>query len=125
MPPSAEPPLARLRHLLDAAVADPSEADAGAIADAAGEQFDLLRRTDMRSGVANMVRRLARLHASGDQAIDRDGWVLLRQAVDMLAKPGLVPGDVRRLDERLREIGLDVDYRPPMPVHEPAAKNPN
>src|SRR5579884_514775 len=114
MPHSAEPPLARLRRLLDLAVANPSAADARAIADAAGEQFGALNRTDMRSGIANIVRRLARLHASGDQAIGRDGWALLRQAVDMLARPGLAPADVRRLDERLREIGLDVDYRPPM-----------
>src|SRR4051794_9451716 len=125
MPRSAGPSLERLRALLDAAVADPANADGRAIADLAGEQFDALQRTDMRSGVANMVRRLARLHAAHDQPIGRDGWALLRQAVDMLGRAGLPPNDVRLLDERLQEVGLDVDYRPPMPTHEPSAQNPN
>jgi hypothetical protein len=118
-------PLDDLRALLDAAVADPDAADARAIAAAAAEQFAGVKRTDMRSGVANIIRRLAQLAASGDQPIGRDGWALLRQAADMLGRGGLGPDDVRQLDERLQELGLDVDYRPPMPAHEPSARNPN
>ena len=79
----------------------------------------------MRSGVANMIRRLAQLHNSNDQVVDRDGWALLRQAADMLTRPGLAPDDVRLLDERLQEVGLDVDYRPSMPAHQPSAQHPN
>lgn len=118
-------PLDDLRALLDEAVTDPDAADATAIAMAAAAQFAALKRTDMRSGVANIIRRLAQLAASSDQPIGRDGWALLRQAVDMLARPGLAPEEVRRLDERLQEIGLDVDYRSPMPAHEPGRQNPN
>ena len=121
----ARAPLDELRALLDAAVADPASADAQAIAEAAAAQFAGVKRTDMRSGVANIIRRLAQLAATGDQPIDRDGWALLRQAADMLARPGLAPDDVRRLDERLQEVGLDVDYRPPMPTHEPSRPTPN
>jgi hypothetical protein len=117
--------LERLRALLDAAVADPDGADARAIAQAAAEQFASVKRTDMRSGVANMVRRLAQLAADGDQPIGRDGWGLLRQAADMLETPGLAPVAIRRLDERLQELGLDVDMRRVMPTHQPAAQNPN
>jgi hypothetical protein len=118
-------PLDELRALLDAAVADPDTADARGIAAAAIEQFAGLKRTDMRSGIATIIRRLAQLHNSGDQPIGRDGWALLRQAADMLARPGLAPDDVRRLDDRLQELGLDVDYRPPMPAHEPSRQSPN
>lgn len=118
-------PLDDLRALLDAAIADPAAADASRVQAAAAEQFAQLKRTDMRSGVATIIRRLAQLHASGDQPIERDGWALLRQAADMLARPGLTPSDVRQLDERLQELGLDVDYRPAMPSHEPARQSPN
>jgi len=121
----ARAPLDELRALLDAAVADPDAADPQAVAAAAAAQFAALKRTDMRSGVANIIRRLAQLAASGDQPVERDGWALLRQAADMLTRPGLVPEDVRRLDERLQEIGLDVDYQPPMPAHQPGRPNPN
>jgi|SRR5579884_2327414 len=116
---SSGPSLDRLRALLDAAIADPARADGRAIAEAAGEQFAAVARTDMRSGVANIIRRLAQLHASGDQPIDRDGWALLRQAADLLTRGGVAPFDVRELDRRLQELGLDVDYRPTMPAHEP------
>jgi hypothetical protein len=121
----ARAPLDDLRALLDAAVANPDTADGRAIAGAAAEQFQAAKRTDMRSGVANMIRRLAELHANGDQPIGRDGWALLRQAADLLARGGLAPADVRGFDERLQELGLDVDYRPPMPAHEPSPKHPN
>jgi hypothetical protein len=125
MPGMPRGPLDELRALLDAAVADPAGADATRIQAAAAEQFAAFKRTDMRSGVATIIRRLAQLHANGDQTIERDGWALLRQAADLLARPGLAPADIRQLDERLQDLGLDVDYRPPMPVHEPSRQNPN
>ena len=53
-------PIERLRALLREAVEGRPDADA--IVEAAGVVFTSLRRTDMRSGIANMIRRLAHLH---------------------------------------------------------------
>jgi hypothetical protein len=117
-------PLDDLRALLDAAVADPTNADARAIATAATAQFQSLKRTDMRSGVANIIRRLAQLHADGDQPIPPAGWAILREAADLLGSGTVAPADVKRLDARLQEVGLDVDYRPPMPGHRPGVQHP-
>lgn len=116
-------PIAGLRGLLDRAAA--GEADPIAVADAAGAVFAALRRTDMRSGVANIVRRLAQLDASGDQPIPPEGWALLRDAAVLLDRPTVVPADVQRLDERLQELGLDVDFRPGSAPHQPGETNPN
>src|SRR5947209_3796973 len=102
-------PIARLRSLLERAAA--GQADATAIAEAAGAVFDALRRTDMRSGVANMIRRLAQLDLTGEQPIDAAGWRALAEAAALLERTDMAPTDVRALDERLRAIGLDVDRR--------------
>jgi hypothetical protein len=101
---------ARLRELLAAAEPDPR-----AVEQAAAAAFGQLKRTDMRSGIANMIRRLAQLAASGDQPIDPAGWRILAASARLLDRPGLSPGDVRALDERLRAAGLDVDLRPAAP----------
>jgi hypothetical protein len=98
---------ARLREVL--ATPDP---DLWAVEQAATAAFGQLKRTDMRSGVANMIRRLAQLAASGDQPVSPAGWRILRQAAELLDRPGLSPADVRAFDERLRAAGLDVDLRP-------------
>src|SRR5438093_5284816 len=100
-------PITRLRGLLERAAA--GQVDAVAIADAAGAVFGGLRRTDMRSGVANMIRRLAQLDATGEQPIDAPGWWALAEVVGLLERSDLAPADVRGLDERLQAIGLDVD----------------
>lgn len=98
---------AKLRELLDAPEPDPR-----AVEQAAAAAFGQLKRTDMRSGVANMIRRLAQLAASGDQPVSPAGWRILREAAGLLDRPGLSPADVRAFDERLRAAGLDVDLRP-------------
>src|SRR5438477_9217989 len=100
-------PIAHLRGLLERAAA--GQVDAVTIADAAGAVFAELRRTDMRSGVANMIRRLAQLDANGEQPIDSTGWRALAEAAALLERSDLAPADVRGLDERLQAIGLDVD----------------
>lgn len=106
-------PSARLRSLLVAAETDPSSADLDAIERAATAAFESLRRTDMRSGVANMLRRLAHLAANGRQPIEAEAWPTLRAAADLLERPGLTPADVRALDLELQQAGLDVDRQPP------------
>src|SRR5262245_18564446 len=97
-------PLAHLRRLLERAAA--GQGDAVAVADAAGALFGALRRTDMRSGVANMIRRLAQLDAAGEQPIDARGWQTLAEAVALLERADLAPADVRALDARLQAVGL-------------------
>jgi hypothetical protein len=97
---------ARLREVLQA-----SDPDLWAVEQAATAAFGQLKRTDMRSGVANMVRRLAHLAASGAQPIAPAGWPILREAANLLDRPGLSPTDVRAFDARLRAAGLDVDLR--------------
>src|SRR5262245_49171388 len=116
-------PIERLRDLLERAAA--GRVDASAVADAAGAVFSELRRTDMRSGVANMIRRLAQLDVSGEQPIDLDGWRALAEASALLERPGLAPSDVRGLDERLQAIGLDVDRQPISRPHQPGRPHPN
>jgi hypothetical protein len=116
-------PIARLRGLLERAAS--GEADADAIADAAGAVFGSLRRTDMRSGVANMIRRLAQLDATGEQPIDATGWRALAEAAGLLEQPGLAPADVRALDERLQSIGLDVDRQAISRPHQPGPPHLN
>jgi hypothetical protein len=83
--------------------------DLRAVERAAEEAFGRFQRTDMRAGVANMIRRLAQL--ADVQPIDVDGWRALRDAAALLERPGLTPKDVRDLDERLKSVGLDVDRR--------------
>lgn len=117
--------VARLRSLLEAAAADPDHPDSNAIAAAAADVFAAVQRTDMRSGVANMIRRLAQLDASRDQPLPPEGWAIMRDAVELFAQAGLGPSEVRSLDERLRAVGLDVDYRPPMPTHQPERPSTN
>jgi hypothetical protein len=108
MPPVAGPGVgARLRELLSAAEPDPSAVEHAAVA-----AFEQLKRTDMRSGVANIVRRLARLAASGDQPVGPAGWRILGEAAELLDRSGVTPADVRALDQRLKAAGLDVDLRP-------------
>jgi hypothetical protein len=108
MPPVAGPGVgARLREVL----ATP-EPDPWVVEQAAAAAFGQLKRTDMRSGVANMIRRLAQLAASGDQPVSPAGWRILREATGLLDRPGVSPADVRALDDRLRAAGLDVDLRP-------------
>jgi hypothetical protein len=116
-------PIARLRALLERAAA--GQADATAIADAAGAVFGALRRTDMRSGVANMIRRLAVLDATGEQLVDATGWRALAEAAALLERPDVAPADVRGLDEQLQALGLDVDRRPVSRPHEPGPPHPN
>ena len=116
-------PIARLRGLLERATA--GQVDAVEIADAAGAVFGRLSRTDMRSGVANMIRRLARLDASGEQPIDPAGWQALAEAAALLERTDMAPTDVRALDERLRAIGLDVDRRAVSRPHQPGPPHPN
>ena len=118
-------PVDELRRLLGEAAEEPADVQAGPISRAAAEVFGTLRRTDMRSGVANIIRRLAQLHADGDQPIPPQGWAILRDAADLLGSGTVAPSDVKSLDERLQEVGLDVDYRPPMPGHRPGAQHPN
>jgi hypothetical protein len=116
-------PIARLRGLLERAAA--GQVDATAIADAAGAVFGSLRRTDMRSGVANMIRRLAQLDATGEQPVDPPGWRALAEAVALLERPNLSPADVRGLDERLQSIGLDVDPQTISRPHRPGPPHLN
>jgi hypothetical protein len=93
-----------LAELLAADQPDPK-----AIEQAAVEAFGRYQRTDMRSGVANMIRRLAQL--ADLQPITPDGWRVLREAAKLLDRPNLMPKDVRELDERLKAAGLDVDAK--------------
>ena len=116
-------PIARLRGLLERAAA--GQVDAEAVAEAAGAVFAGLERTDMRSGVANIIRRLARLDATGEQPVDGAGWRALAQAATLLERSDLGPADVRALDERLQSIGLDVDRQPISRPHQPARPHPN
>src|SRR5437763_14404660 len=116
-------PIAQLRGLLERAAA--GQVDAVAIADAAGAVFGALRRTDMRSGVANMIRRLAQLDATGEQPIDAAGWRTLADAVALLERADVAPADVRSLDERLQGIGLDVDRQAISRPHEAGPPHPN
>ena len=83
--------------------------DAKAVEQAAAESFVRFKRTDMRSGVANMIRRLAQL--AGEQPITQEGWQALRDAARLLDRPSLSPQDVRQLDQRLKALGLDVERR--------------
>jgi hypothetical protein len=83
--------------------------DPRAVEQAAEEAFGRFQRTDMRAGVANMIRRIAQL--ADVQPIEGDGWRALRDAAALLERPGLTPKDVRDLDERLKSVGLDVDRR--------------
>jgi hypothetical protein len=116
-------PIARLRGLLERAAA--GQVDATAIADAAGAIFGSLRRTDMRSGVANMIRRLAQLDVTGEQPIDATGWRALAETVALLERSDLTPADVRELDERLQAIGLDVDRQAISRPHQPGPPHLN
>jgi uncharacterized membrane protein len=93
-----------LAELLAAEQPDPR-----AVEQAAAEAFGNLKRTDMRSGVANMIRRLAQL--AEEQPIGSDGWRALREAASLLDRPNLTAKDVRDLDERLKSYGLDVDRK--------------
>jgi hypothetical protein len=80
----------------------------------------------MRSGVANIVRRLAQLDASGDQPIELDGWERLRDAAARLERGTVTPADVHELDRDLQELGLDVDRQPSdIAPHQPGSPNPN
>ncbi|HET7676671.1 MAG TPA: hypothetical protein VFK38_02355 [Candidatus Limnocylindrales bacterium] len=83
--------------------------DPRAVEQAAADAFNTLKRTDMRSGVANMIRRLAQL--AGEQPITQEGWQALRDAARLLDRPSLTPQDVRQLDQRLKALGLDVERR--------------
>jgi hypothetical protein len=123
MPEDRGAPIERLRALLREAVE--SRPDADAIADAAGMVFTSLRRTDMRSGIANMVRRLAQLHAAEAQPISAEGWQALSEASALLQRPGITPADVRAFDERLGALGLDVDLQPTSAHHRPGPQHSN
>jgi len=116
-------PTARLRALLERAAA--GEVDATAIAEAAGAVFGALQRTDMRSGVANVIRRLAQLDRTGEQSIDATGWRALAEATALLERTDVAPADVRALDARLQAIGLDVDRRAVSRPHQPGPPHPN
>jgi hypothetical protein len=116
-------PTERLRGLLERAAA--GQVDTTAIGDAAGAIFGSFRRTDMRSGVANMIRRLSQLDATGEQPVEADGWRVLAEAVALLERPDLAPADVRALDERLQAIGLDVDRQAFSHPHHPGPPHPN
>ena len=86
-----------------------AQPDPRAVELAAADAFVQYKRTDMRSGVANMIRRLAQL--ADVQPIDQSGWQALREAARLLDRPGLTPADVRALDEKLRAVGLDVERK--------------
>lgn len=92
-----------------AAVLDPPEPDPRAVEQAASEAFDELNRTDMRSGVANMIRRLAQL--SSVQPISAEGWGVMREAARLLERNDVAAADVRALDARLQAVGLNVDLK--------------
>lgn len=112
-----------LRALLAEAAA--GRPDAVAIEGAAAALFATLRRTDMRSGIATIIRRLAQLAGRGDQPVSPEGWRALHHAAALLDHGDVAPADVRALDDRLRALGLDVDLRAASAAHEPRPINPN
>ena len=102
-------PIDRLRGLLERAAG--GQVDASAIGDAAGAVFAGLSRTDMRSGVADMIRRLSQLDASGEQPIDASGWRALADAAALLDRTDLAPG--RRARPRRASAGDRAGRGPP------------